>query len=128
MKPIDYLESLNESIATNPVVTSYQITRQRTSKVDAYIRIIITLIDDSRLEMMEYIRSESEGESVIERYSYHWMDAGNSLITRWDNAEHYPNLPDFPHHLHDGDEKNVLPGESMSLQKVLDAISNRLNE
>ena len=60
-------------------------------------------------------------------YSYHWMNA-NKLLRRWDNASHYPNLPGFPHHLHAGDEKNVLPGEPMNLFKVLDYITDTLKK
>ena len=75
---------------------------------------------------MEYVRVKGENESAIERYSYHWMEANNSMILRWDNAEHYPHLPGFPHHFHDGDEKNVLPREPMTLFKVLDTIATRL--
>ena len=92
------------------------------------MRAKITFNDASRLEVMEYVRSTSENESSIDRYSYHWMDENNALIARWDNAEHYPNLLNFPHHHHDGDEKNVLPGEPMTLLKVLDIIATRLNE
>jgi hypothetical protein len=51
------------------------------------------------------------------------MEPDNQLRVRWDNAEHYPDLPGFPHHRHDGDEKHVLPGEPMNLFKVLDVIS-----
>ncbi len=40
-------------------------------------------------------------------------------------SEH-PGLPNFPHHQHDGDEENVLPGEPMSLVKVLDHIATHL--
>jgi hypothetical protein len=51
------------------------------------------------------------------------MEENNQLRMRWDNAEHYPELPNFPHHRHEGDEKNVLPGEPMNLFKVLDIIA-----
>lgn len=128
MKPTEYLESLDEFLASNPLVSSYRITRHQASNVDAYMRVIITISDDSRLEVMEYVRIKGENESVIDRYSYHWMDITNSIIARWDNAEHYPNLPGFPHHFHDGDEKKILPSEPMSLFKVFDIIAIRLKE
>lgn len=68
------------------------------------------------------------GDIEVITYSYHWMDPGNHLIIRWDNAEHYPNLPNFPHHHHDGDEKHVSPSEPMTLFKVLDIIAARLKK
>ena len=128
MKPTEYLELLNETLASSSLVSSYQVTRHHASDNDAYMRAKITITDASRLEVMEYVRSTSEGETSIDRYSYHWMDANNALIARWDNAEHYPNLPGFPHHFHGGDEKNVLPSEPMTLFKVLDIIAARLKE
>ena len=83
--------------------------------------------DGSRLEAMEYVRV-MKGEVEVKRYSFHWMDADNQLRLRWDNAEHYPRLPNYPHHLHDGNERNVVPSEPMNLLKVIDLIASRLNE
>jgi hypothetical protein len=56
------------------------------------------------------------------------MNPDNALLLRWDNARHYPGLPGFPHHIHDGVEKKVAPSEPMNLIKVLDFIAARLNE
>lgn len=36
------------------------------------------------------------------------MDATKTqLIKRWDNVQHFPNLPNFPHHVHINEESNV---------------------
>ena len=80
------------------------------------------------LEMTEYIHAIEEDDAQVKRYSYHWMDSSNQLRVRWDNVRHYPNLPGFPHHLHDGDEENVRPGEPMNLFKVLDLIAAQLEQ
>ena len=63
-------------------------------------------------------------------YSYHWTDAHGDFICRWDNAPHYPNLPGFPHHLHQvvwmksgdgiGWHEQASPSEPMSIFRVLD--------
>jgi hypothetical protein len=58
-------------------------------------------------------------------YSYHWADAANQLITRWDNTPHSPDLPGFPDHMHDGATGEVTPGQPMSIFTVLDAIAGR---
>jgi hypothetical protein len=39
----------------------------------------------------------------LERYSFQLY--GDRPLLRWDNAPHYPGLPNFPHHFHDQDEK-----------------------
>ena len=105
-----------------------RITGQTISEVDAHIRAIVTFEDNSRLELMEYVRTTTGGGIEVNRYSFHWMDADNQLRVRWDNAEHYPKLPNFPHHRHDGDEKNVLPSEPMNLFKALDIITGQLKK
>ena len=128
MSPSKYLESLRVAIDASSIVTSHRITRQTISEVDAHIRAIVTFEDKSRLELMEYVRTTTGGGIEVNRYSFHWMDADNHLRARWDNAEHYPMLPNFPHHRHDGDEKNVLPGEPMDLFKVLDIITGQLKK
>ena len=32
------------------------------------------------------------------KYRYHYMNKENSLMFRYDNAPHFPNLNSFPHH------------------------------
>jgi hypothetical protein len=58
-------------------------------------------------------------------YSYHWTDTNNQLITRWDNTPHFPDLPGFPDHIHDGATGQVTPGQPMSIFTVLDEIAGR---
>jgi len=58
-------------------------------------------------------------------YSYHWADANQELIARWDNAPHFPDLPGFPDHMHDGATGEVTPGHPMSIFTVLDEIAGR---
>ncbi len=61
-------------------------------------------------------------------YSYQYMDASNSLIFRYDNTEHHRklNLPNYPHHKHEGSEDNILPSEAPMLADVLKEIENLL--
>lgn len=128
MSPSEYLESVRVAIDASSIVAVQRITSHTISDVDAYIRAILTFEDKSRLELMEYVRAIPGGGIEVNRYSFHWMDADNHLKARWDNAEHYPKLSNFPHHRHDGDEKNVLPGEPMNLFKVLDIIAAELKQ
>ncbi|MEA1899197.1 MAG: DUF6516 family protein, partial [Thermodesulfobacteriota bacterium] len=44
------------------------------------------------------------------KYSFHWQNAQGRLRQRWDNAPHYPDLPNAPHHVH---------GENDSVQEVM---------
>jgi len=39
----------------------------------------------------------------LERYSFQLYR--DRPLLRWDNTPHYPDLPNFPHHFHDQDER-----------------------
>ena len=42
-----------------------------------------------------------------------------SLIRRWDNARHFPDLPDFPDHIHLGSDTRVIPGRAMNMLELI---------
>lgn len=127
MTPGEYLESIKHRLITDDSVSRYEIIREQFTSLNAQIRVRLTFSDDSHLEFSEFLRSNRSGGIDVVTYSYHWMDDQRRLIMRWDNAEHYPLLPGFPYHIHDGDEKNVQPSEPMSLVEVLDHIATRIN-
>lgn len=61
-------------------------------------------------------------------YSYHYMDASNNLIFRYDNAEHHQelNLSTFPHHKHEGREDNILSSNAPTFTDILEEIERIL--
>jgi hypothetical protein len=128
MTPEEYLAEIKSRLAEDIFVAQYAITREQFTPLNAHIRVRLTFTDNSSLEFSEFIRVNNQQEIDIVTYSFHWMNEESLLITRWDNAEHYPNLEFYPHHIHDGDETNVLPGEPMNLFKVLDLIAARLKK
>jgi hypothetical protein len=82
----------------------------------------MTLSHGDFLEMAEYFVVE-EGEHKTLRYRYQWMDQDHQVLRkRWDNVEHYPDLPNFPYHIHVEREDNVVPGECMSIVELLDGL------
>jgi uncharacterized protein DUF6516 len=120
-----YLEAVKERFVTDPLVTRFHITRERSTVVDGYLRARLALADGSQLEFSEYMQRSSDGEIVVITYSYHWTNADNQLIARWDNTPHFPELPGFPDHMHDGATGEVTPGQPMSIFTVLDVIAGR---
>ncbi len=78
----------------------------------------ISFINGSYLMIRDY-------QFVSERkYSFHWQDKNDNLITRWDNAEHWKDVETFPHHLHTKD--GVFPSKDVSLEEIMDHIFNIL--
>lgn len=65
-----------------------------------YLRGSITFIDGARLHFREYL---DVTEGMVEKlaYSYHFEDAENRLVFRYDNARHKPDLG-FSEHKHVG--------------------------
>ena len=110
-----YLQAMKERFVTDPIVRRSSVIRERSTLVDGYPRARLVLADGSQLEFSEYMQRSSAGEIVVITYSYHWVDANNQLIRRWDNAPHFPGLPGFPDHRHDGATGEVTPGQPMSI-------------
>ena len=55
------------------------------------------------------------------------MDKDKNLIRRWDNASHYPQLENFPHHIHIS-ETNITSGKLVNIFEVLDEIASAINK
>src|SRR4030095_6248820 len=120
-----YLQAMKERFVTEPIVTRFFVIRERVTLVDGYLRARLALADGSQLEFSEYMQRSSTGEIVVITDSYHWADANSQLISRWDNTPHFPELPGFPDHIHDGATGAVTPGQPMSIFTVLDAIDRK---
>ena len=128
MNPIDYLESVRKLLLTDSRITGHQIVREFEDEEKSYIRARLTLADESFLEFSEYIEQVSGDEIKITAYSYHWTDKDGHFLRRWDNTKHYPDLENFPHHIHNGETDEVTSGKPINIFEVLDEISSSLNK
>ena len=118
-----YLEAMKERFVTDPLVTHFQVIRERSTLMDGYLRARLALADGSQLEFSEWMQRSPAGKIAVITYSYHWADASNQLIKCWDNTPHFPDLPGFPDHIHDGATGQVTSGQPMSIFAVLDEIA-----
>jgi hypothetical protein len=48
------------------------------------------------------------------------------LRRRWDNVEHFLDLPNFPHHVHVGEESCVEPSRLLSIIALIEVIEKEL--
>ena len=92
----------------------------------AHYRLRTTLLDGSMLQCAERA-SLQFGRVHIDKYSFHWQRGDGSLIRRWDNAPHHPEIASFPHHVHEGDEIHVLAHEAVDVFGVLELIEMALS-
>ncbi len=99
------------------LVKKYLIQDFKQGRNFYYLRLKITLIDESELYIREYV---SEAEYI---YSYHWQDKDGSLRIRWDNAPHHKDIKTFPHHKH---TPELEESNEIGFEEVLKAIEERI--
>lgn len=80
----------------------------------------VFLFDDSSL----YIYKKAAKND--NKYAYHWQTKTGKLITRWDNAPHYPKLETQPHHKHLGTKNKIESFFETDLKPVLDIIAKKI--
>lgn len=98
-----------------PIIISSSIQREIDSNLGmGFIKGRITFMDGSTLEFSEQLPVERT------KFRFHYMDAENNLIVRWDSAHHHRDLRTFPFHLHtpQGVEEHL----AITLLEVLDEI------
>ncbi|MFY7998749.1 MAG: toxin-antitoxin system TumE family protein [Candidatus Kapaibacteriota bacterium] len=78
----------------------------------------IVFADASRLIIRDYTFL-----ATPRKYSFHYQDADNTLIFRYDNEAHHKHLPTFPFHKHT--PFGVIASPEVLLDEVLKEIATR---
>ncbi|HMF34887.1 MAG TPA: DUF6516 family protein [Candidatus Lokiarchaeia archaeon] len=81
------------------------------------LKAIAFLKDGTELHILEFISPTKV------RYSYHWQNPDGTLIIRWDNAPHHPELRSFPNHKHNS---GVEESKVCTLQDAIEEIEKTL--
>jgi hypothetical protein len=126
MKPEDYLTEIKSRLVTSPIINSVEALVEEWALTDqGYIRARLGLNNGDFLEVAEYFVVENE-QCVTRRYRYQWMDQRRVVLRkRWDNVEHFPDLPNFPHHVHT-DDQSAVPGYSLSILDLIGVLEKEL--
>lgn len=102
-----YLTEIKSRLVASPVVETFSIVEDRDLNDRGYFRARVTLTNADFLEIAEYFIIIDD-QPQPDRYRYQWMDSTQkTLRKRWDNVPHFPDLPNFPHHVHVNAEDNV---------------------
>lgn len=126
MKAKDCLEKIKARLILSGVVRSIAIVTERALDNRGYFRARMGLANGDFLEVSEYFLAGPNGCATIE-YRHQWMDSAKTrLIRRWDNARHFPELANFPHHIHVASETNAVPGTVMSIIELIDFLEAEL--
>jgi len=94
----DYFDQLENIINSCGYIQTKIVHKDKRSDYVGYFRADLYFHDDSLLHVREFI---STRVGVVKgTYTYHYQDSSNRIIFRYDNTEHFPDLPNFPHHKH----------------------------
>jgi len=95
----ELLQGLVEFALLHPAVEALHIRGRAIFATKGYVRIRMDLRSQELVEVLVYLVAEEEAV-YLKDYSIHWQRADGSLVQRWDNAPHHPELENFPSHTH----------------------------
>lgn len=112
----DYYVAVQGAVSAAPHVLRSDIEFDEIGVHECYIRGVLSLINDLELHIAEYVITGPAVQRL--KYRYHLQTLDGKLVSRWDNVPHYPQLPSFPDHRHDRDER-VYSAPPMDIPGVL---------
>lgn len=117
-----YFQQIHNLIESSEIMELFNLDCEKRGLYEGFIRGKINFKDNSLLHLREFVYVEITIDRKM--YSYQYVNAKNNLIFRYDNTEHHQklNLPNFPHHKHDGSEDNVVISDAPFLADVLKEI------
>ncbi|GAX35338.1 toxin-antitoxin system TumE family protein [Nodularia sp. NIES-3585] len=122
----DYINTVKIKLATSCIIIKIAIVEEKILLDRGYFRARLTLVNNDFFELAESF-TIIEGHFVTLGYRYQWMDEQKEkLRKRWDNVQHFPNLPNFPHHVHIIEENNVEPSQSRNILELIEFIEKEL--
>jgi len=125
--PEDYLAYVRTQLSRLRGVKGLTVIQEQVKEEVGLYRYRLDLANGDLLEAFERFRIHA-GRAEVSKYSFHWQDQNGQLIARWDTAPHHPELPTFPHHIHDSAEENIQPHAAVSIADVLAEIARRLQQ
>ncbi|MGI0491329.1 toxin-antitoxin system TumE family protein [Alkalinema pantanalense CENA528] len=122
-----YITAVNAKLADSPITSAIEIVDERILLNRGYFRARLTLTNSDFLEVAESFTLQ-DSQLITLDYRYQWMDASKQVLRkRWDSVKHFPDLPNFPHHVHIGSESNVEAGLSRNILEFIGFMESELS-
>lgn len=115
----EYFQAILSQLTDLPFVQSSDLRLDRRSDTVGFVRGDVYFEDESRLHVRELVDTRAGGRI---KYAYHYQRVDGSIIFRYDNAPHFPEIENFPHHKHDGDESIVVSAHPPNLSDLMKEI------
>ncbi|MEA5551390.1 DUF6516 family protein [Anabaena cylindrica UHCC 0172] len=121
-----YLTEIKAKLITSSIIDKIDIVKEKSLSDQGYFRARLNLTNGDFLEVVEFFKVIRD-KCITETYRYQWMDnTQTQLRKRWDNVKHFPNLPNFPHHVHIGEESNVSASVCINIIEIIDLINQEI--
>ena len=122
----EYFIAIREKLDNSEMIAEVMVVDERVFRGNGYFRARLILSNGDFLEIAESFAERGQAIVTLD-YRYQWMDASKqSLRKRWDSVKHFPNLENFPHHVHILEESNVSSGQCRSILEFIDFIELEL--
>ncbi len=122
-----HLTEIKARLSSSPIVETVSISVEHAGHDYGYFRARVALINGDFLEVAEYFAVVGDSAQV-QRYRHQWMDQSQGVLKkRWDNTRHFPDLPNFPHHIHIGSEAQVVPGQSLGILELIEVLEQEVS-
>lgn len=124
MKNIEqYFERVQSLITGISKTEVERYEEQILSKDRGNLRICLRFFDNSLLEISEAIHIV-EGTFIWLSYRYHYQRADGSIVFRYDNAPHHPEVNTSPEHKHIAE--SVVSAHRPDIEKMLSGVKEHI--
>jgi Family of unknown function (DUF6516) len=122
----EYIAQVKARLNESAIVVSLEVVDARILLNRGYFRARLSLSNGDFLEVAESFALQDNCRVTLD-YRYQWMDGAKQILRkRWDSVKHFPDLPNFPHHVHVGDEANVEAGICLSILEFMDLVETEV--
>lgn len=122
-----YFQRVHSIIDSSLIIQTSTVAYDKRATHEGFIYGELYFVDGSILTLREFVDVETTVDRLM--YVYHYMDAHNNLIFRYDNTGHHRklNLPTYPHHKHVDQQDNVIASSAPDLAAVLEEIEEMIH-
>jgi Family of unknown function (DUF6516) len=120
-----YFRYASEILAISRVIKSQDIHTEKRTTTEGFLRGDVLYKDGSHLHFRELVTTDPSVQLIS--YTYHYMSADGTLIFRYDDSDHFPNLPTAPHHKHIG-QNDVIASSVPDLKSAVEEIERLIRE
>lgn len=121
----DYFREVDGLLHSCPLTVSVAIQSELADMDIGYFKARMIFVNGSELHLFELVTIKN-GKPYVEKCRYHYQSAKGTLVRRWDNAKHHPELKTFPDHVHVANnaakesKKPAIPGIFLEIIKLIE--------